>query len=462
MQNDNVKFKNIISLINASGIGPIFFVAPNPSRAIGLEKEIKNYHIICSQNSDAASCLKKEKVEVFCLDNGSIKNSGKILENKKVISYIKKKSKDKKANIITSKPSPKLQKICDENKFRYLGNDWKLNRKFEDKVEFVNITNKLKIPNAQSKVAMIEGSNKFKEVFNSEGKYVVQLPRGFSGNSTFLVSGKNDLDNIIEKYKNRKVKIAKYLSGGTYTVNACVTKFGIAVSQPIFQITGLTAYNKNSLGTSGNDYARGGELGSEQKKKIFDYTKKIGKYMRKSGYKGWFGLDFVVGKKSVDLIEINPRFTASVGVFTKLQMQNRQIQFLFLHLAEFLDINYKSELLFDYVSFAKWNKQKNFSFSQLILRNTKKGPVKVAKSMVSGIYRLKNGKLILKKKTYYAQDLRENEFLIQAAEKGSLINPDMEYANIQIGCGTMKDGRQFNSYFNNIIRIVLKNIKMSI
>ncbi len=458
----NNNYKNIKNAINGKQIGPIFFVAPNPNRAIGLEWEIKNYHIICSQKSDIIDYLKKEKVPVLCLDDGSMKNSGKILENKKVINYIKRKSKNRKANIITFKPSPKLQKICDENKFGYLGNDWKLNRKFEDKVEFVNITNKLKIPNAQSKIAIIEDSDKFKKMFNLEEGCVVQLPRGFSGNSTFLINNKNSLNDIIEKYKNRKVKIAKYLRGDTYTINACAGKFGVAVSQPIFQITGLTAYNKNSLGTSGNDYARGGEMASEQKKKIFDYIKKIGEYMRKSGYKGWFGLDFIISQNSVDLIEINPRFTASVGVFTKLQIQSGQIPFLFLHLAEFLNINYKLELLSDRIYFTKWNKQKSFDFSQLILRNTKKDPVKIARSMASGIYGLKDGKLIFKKKAYCAQDLKESEFLIQAAEKGSLISPDMEYANIQISCGIMESGRQFNSYFNNIVRIVLENIKMSI
>jgi len=466
-------YKKIKKLLNTKQIGPIFFIAPNPNRAIGLEKEIKNYHIICSQKSDIIDYLKKEKVSILCVNNDGIKNSGKLLENKKVLNYIKKKAGDKTVNIITFKPSPKLQKICAENKFRYLGNDWKLNRKFEDKVEFADITNKLKIPNAQSKIAIVEDSDKFRKIFNLEEKYVIQLPRGFSGNSTFLVSSEKDLDKIIKKYKNRKVKVARYLSGETYTINACVTKFGIAVSQPIFQITGLTAYNKNSLGTSGNDYARGGELGSEQKKKIFDYTKKIGKYMRKSGYKGIFGIDFIVSYSgraeaklpigslasgSINLIEINPRLIASIPVFTKLQNQNNQMPFLFLHLAEFLNINYKPELLLDYISFAERNKQKAFSFSQLILRNIKKNPVKIIKSMSSGIYELKGGKLIFKKKIYYAQNMKENEFLIQAAEKGSLISPDMEYANIQIGCGIMKDGQRLKLFFSEIVGLVLENI----
>ena len=438
---------------------PIFFVTPNPNRAIGVEREIKNYHIVCSQKTDIIDYLKKEKVSVLCLNDDNIKNSGKLLADKKVLSYIKRKSKGKTANIITFKPSPKIHKICADNNFRYIGNSWKLNRELEDKVEFVNITNKLKIPNAKSKIIKIENNKKFKSLFNLKEKYVIQLQRGFSGNSTFLIKNKTDLNKIIKKYEGRKVKVSKYLEGETYTINGCICNVGTAVSQPIFQITGLTDCNKNEFGTSGNDYAYGIKLKSEEKKKIFNYTKKVGEYMKKLGYKGIFGLDFIVTKNDVNLIEINPRLVASIPVFTKLQIQNNQISFLFLHLTEFLGINYKSGLLLSQSSFVGWNKEKNFNFSQLILRNTNENCVKIIKSITSGVYKAEKEKLILKEKTYYAENLKEDEFLIQTVKKGSLINSDIEYANIQIGCGIMKNRKKIKNRFDFVAKAILGEIK---
>jgi len=450
------EIKKIKELLNQEKIGPIFFVTPNPNRGIGLEKDIENHHIICSQKTDLVDKLQEEKIKILCIDNEEIKNSGKLLENKNVLSYIEKESKGNQANIVTFKPSPKISKICAENNFRYLGNNWKLNRKFENKIDFVDIINHLKIPNAKSKVVKLQKSNK--NILNrlEKNQLIFQLPRGFSGNSTFLIKSKKDLQRIIEKYEGREFKVAKYLKGDTYTINACATKFGIAVSQPIFQITGLTHYNKNQLGTSGNDYIYSENLSIKEKKKIFDYTKKIGEHLAQSGYQGIFGLDFIVNNNAVDLIEINPRFVGSIPVFTKLQLQKEEASFLLLHLLEFLKIDYNSEPLQDYCSYAFWRKQNNFNFSQLILRNTRKKDIRIKKTMISGIYKIKENKLVFKNKKYFAEDLKDDEFLIQCSKIGSTISPDVEYANLQFGCGIIKENKLDKNYIKTIELIVGK------
>ncbi|MDF1497885.1 MAG: ATP-grasp domain-containing protein [Patescibacteria group bacterium] len=451
--------KIIKKLLNQKNIGPIFFITPNPNRGIGSEKEIKDYHIICAQNSDLIDYLKEAKISVFCINNESIKNSGKILEDKKVLNYIKSKSKDQIANVITFKPSPKIQKICEDNDFRYIGNDWKLNRRLENKVEFVNITNKLNIPNAKSKITRVENSEEFKSQFDSKEKYVIQLPRGFSGNSTFLIKDRNDLKKIIENFKGRTVKLSKYLNGDTYTINVCVGKFGIILSQPIFQITGLTDFNKNQLGTSGNDYQQKNKFLNKQKEEIFKLTKKIGEYMKKLDYKGIFGLDYIVNEKSIDLIEVNPRLIASIPVFTKLQIQNKEIPFLFLHFLEFLNISYNVKQLSPYLSYEEWENKNDYNFSQLILRNTKIVSIKIIKSIVSGIYELKNDKLILKQKTYYTKELKQNEVFIQCLKKDSIINSDMEYANIQFPHSVMKN-ENIDKSTKKIIDLILSKMKL--
>jgi predicted ATP-grasp superfamily ATP-dependent carboligase len=473
-----ITIKQKINNINMAikNTNPIFFITPDLNRAIGLEKIIKNYYVICSQKSDTVSHFKKEKISVLCLDDSKIKNSGKILANKKVVKYIKEKSKNKEANIITFKPSPMIQKICDENDFKYLGNNWKLNRKLEDKIEFVKITKKLKIPNAESEVIKISDKTTKATLANIafREKFVVQLPRGFSGNSTFLIKGKKDLDEIIKKYKNRKVKFSKYLEGKTWTINACIGKTGLAISQPIFQITGLTFYNKNKFGTCGNDYAYAygkssrpeGDIGQcrlqdEDNEKIFSYTKKIGDYLKSLGYKGIFGLDFIVSNGEVNLIEINPRLVASIPVFTKLQIQNNEEPFLLSHILEFVNSSQISpEGDIGQCRLQTRDELKFFNASQLILRNTENNPVKITKNLNSGIYEIKKDKLIFKEEAYYVNgNLNKNEFLIQCAAKNSIINPDMEYANIQVGYGIMKNGKKFKSYFDEAVQLILKNIK---
>ena len=58
------------------------------------------------------------------------------------------------------------------------------------------------------------------------------------------------------------------------------------------------------------------------------------------------------------------------------------------------------------------------------------------------------------------RDLNNNEFLIQCVVKNSIINPDMEYANIQTGCGIMKNEGEFKDCFEKIVCLVMDNIKI--
>jgi len=446
------KVKNLTMTKNSN---PIFFITPNPIYAIGLEKIVKNYSIICSQKSDIVRYLRKEKIAVLCLNDDEIKNAGKILANKKVIKYIKDNSKNKKANVITFKPSPIIQKICKDNDFKYLGNDWKLNRDLEDKIKFVEVTKKLKIPNADSKIIKLD-KNKCSLNFSRNKKFVIQFPRGFSGNSTFFLKNKNDSDKILKKYENRKAKLSKYFKGEAYTINACVVGNKTLIGKPIFQITGLSLYNKNIFGTCGNDYAYPRKLKKEQRKKIFDYTKKIGDYIKELGYKGIFGLDLVVSDKKINLIEINPRIIGSMSLFTKLQIQNNQPPFLLLSIMEFI-----SSADTENDDFKKWDKKNNFNASQLILRNTRNKPIKIMKNLKSGIYEIEKNKLVFKKEAYSAEKrMKKNEFLVQCSAKGRVISPDIEYANIQVGYGIMESEKKFKSDFEKIACFVKDNIKI--
>ncbi len=445
---------------NKLDFGPVFFVAPNPNRAIGLEKHIKNYHIICSHRMDIVDYLRDEGTSVLCLDDESIRNTGKLLEKEEVLRYIKAESKGEVPNVVTFKPSPKIENICDSNEFNHIGNKWSLNRRFENKVNFVEVTDKLKIPNAESKVLRLDNFEAVKQYLENGKKCVIQLTSGFSGNSTFLVGNKDDFNRVLERYQGRCVKVAEYLQRETFTINACIAQNNTIVGKPIFQITGLTDFNGNKLGTSGNDYARPDKLPIGAREKIFNYTRSIGEYMKKEGYKGIFGLDFIVdGGSKVDLIEINPRLVGSIPVYTKLQIENGELPFLLIHIEEFL----KGKSVYDSVatqSLSSWLKEKVFSASQLILRNVSKEPLEIRKALHSGVYGIRNGKLEFIKKSYYiGKSLQPDEVLIQCASEGNVINPDIEYANIQTSYGIMAEEKLSDS-FSGIADLILNEISL--
>ncbi|MDD3190529.1 MAG: ATP-grasp domain-containing protein [Candidatus Pacebacteria bacterium] len=440
--------RNIFSFLEEAG--PIFFVTPAVGRAIGLEKEIPDFHIICSKKPDNLEILGQSGVKVFHVGEG-IKNSGKLLSDIKTLEYIKKNSRGGIANIITFKPSPMIEKLCKKNDFRYLGNTAALNREFEDKVKFAEITKKLGIANANSRVVNIGGgiSSDISD-FSDGKKCVVQFAHGYSGNSTFLVKNQNDLNEILKSNGGRKIKISDFKEGDTYTFNACVGSFGTLVSQPIFQITGFTAFNRNSLGTCGNDYAYGKSLDDEIKNKAEDSIKKVAAMLFSLGYRGIAGFDFVVSDREAHLIEINPRLVGSIPVFTKLELAAGEIPFLLLHILSFLDFDFKG------IDFGV--KLKEFDFSQLILRNTENKSIKIEKTLLSGVYKLQKGIPILQRESYFANNMEEGEFFLECASKGQMIDPDMEYANIQFNCGIIENKENIKNSALEIIKAVLAEI----
>lgn len=455
--------KNFKKFFKEKVKNPVFFIHPNPNFGIGLEKLISDFHIICSRKSDLTEQLLDNGVSVFCLNDNQINNSAKILRDKKTlefISQISKKAGDSQPLIITFKPSPALEKICEKNNFKYLGNDWKLNRELEDKIKFNEVLEKLRIPSAESEIINADEIN-YQQLKNKFGaNFIVQLPRGFSGSSTFLMTlakGRDGLGGVIK----RKIKVSKFIKGSAITLNACLIKSGLLTSQPFYQITGEKKLTSNPLGSCGNDFAIDLKLDKETTNKIYAYTKKIGEYLKTLNYKGIFGLDFVVDENNqeVHLIEINPRLVASMPVFTKLQIRNGELPFLALHILEFLGSNYAvglKSLLQDVADVQYKN-----NFSQLILRNTFNSPVKISRSVPSGTYKLENNKLKFIKSDYCLESLNnQDEFLIQCLSSGNTVNSNIEYANIQMNDGVVGDNFKLRNKIKIILDLLFKEIKL--
>jgi hypothetical protein len=287
--------------------------------------------------------------------------------------------------------------------------------------------------------------------FSDGRKYVLQFSRGYSGNSTFLIENRADIEKIIGDNIGRKVKISNYREGDTYTFNACMGDFGMLISQPMFQITGFPEFNRNLLGTCGNDYAFGKNLDGDVLKNIHMSIKQVSDRLFQAGYRGLLGFDFVVSGDDADLIEVNPRLVGSIPVYTKLQLAAGETPFLLLHMLSFLG--------FDFSAMEIKRPEKAPEFSQVILRNNQLHGVKVEKTLAGGVYKLAWGDIILKEENYCAPDgMAPDEFFVECVFEGECVGPGMEYANIQLGYGIMETKSSFKEEFLRIKSEVLKKI----
>ncbi|MBU4338302.1 ATP-grasp domain-containing protein [Patescibacteria group bacterium] len=422
---------------------PIFYVSNVVDRGIGLENIIPNYHIICIDYDDEVDYLEKAGAKIFCLEkelgrkNVIFRSSAILLGHEAVKKYIKENTPTgTQAAVVVFKPSLAAEKIALENNWKILNNSTILSKAAEDKFNFIFIAKSLRvrIPDAET---IDFGRLSYWELKKYYDYFVVQLNSGYAGSSTFFIRSQDDYIKLRDAFFHESsskrtfpVKVSKFIHGVPATVNACVAREDVYVGKPCYQITGEELATNNRSTTCGNDW---GALSLSTKAfgEINEIGQKIGQYLKDKGYKGIFGLDFIISEKNDDvyLIEINPRFVASIPFYTKLEIKNSALPLLALHFLDFLEIEYEisssAKELFDKNTLAIFG-------SQLVLRNKERKICAPSEEARSGVYRLKNGKLDFLRPGYSPMDLKTpNEFIILAAAKGRMIKPENEAARIE-------------------------------
>lgn len=453
---------------------PIFYVSNAADRGVGLENIIPDYHIICIDYDDEADYLQKSGAKIFCLEkefgrkNVIFRNSAILLGQDAVKKYINENTPPgAQAAVAVFKPSLAAEKIVRENNWKILNNPAELSKGIEDKFNFLFIAKSLRvrIPDAET---IDFGRLSYWELKKYYDHFVVQLKNGYAGSSTFFIRSEDDYSKLMDVFsretsakKTFPVKVSKFIHGIPATVNACAAAGETYVGKPCFQITGEELCTNNRSATCGNDWGALA-LSAKASGEINEISRKIGQYLKDRGYKGIFGLDFIISEKNDDvyLIEINPRFVASVPFYTKLEIKNSALPMIALHFLDFLGAEYNispsAKDLFDKNTAA-------VSGSQLVLRNKERKICIPSGEAKSGVYRLKNGKLDFLRSGYSPLDLKApDEFIILAASKGRKIKPENEAARIESLASLASGNRHLTREAELIAKEVYKKLKLAI
>lgn len=451
---------------------PIFYVANVADRGVGPEDIIPNYHIICIDYDNEVDYLEKAGAKIFCLEkefgkkNVIFRNSAVLLGQEPVKKYIKENTPPgMQAAVVVFKPSLAAEKIARENNWKILNNSAIFSKEIEDKFNFIFIGKSLhiRIPDAET---IDFGRLSYWELKKYYDYFVVQLKSGYAGSSTFFIRSKDDYSRLMDAFfrdpsgkKSFMVKVSKFIRGIPATVNACVISSEVYVGKPCYQITGEELCTNNRGTTCGNDWGVL-RISAKASDEINEIGKKIGLYLKGKGYKGIFGLDFIISDKDEDvyLIEINPRFVASIPFYTKLEIKNSMLPMMALHFLEFLGIKYSigfpAKELFDKNSSAIFG-------SQLVLRNKEGKICTPAGEMKSGVYRFDKGNLIFLRPGYSPLDLNlPNEFIILAAAKGRKVKPENEVARLESTASLAGKNYHLAPETELIAREVYKKIKL--
>lgn len=261
--------------------------------------------------------------------------------------------------------------------------DYELKLWLDDKIQFAKSLRKLNIPSLFSSSRSL-GDIDFDQVKLEVGlPFVLHLPLGSASSGTFFIRNPSDLERVFSAVGNSNVLISKYIDGISLNINAAVLGDQVVTSFPSVQLVGLEGCSTRPEVYCGNDFSAAQELPEQIVSTTRKYTTQIGAWLSGLGYRGIFGLDFVVDmdKGAVFPVDLNPRFQNSTHLLTQCEIIQGQMPLSVLAIAWQLGLLGEDEIRSWVLSSLSQPRG-----AQVIVHNLAESVVKVTGELVPGIY----------------------------------------------------------------------------
>ncbi len=129
----------------------------------------------------------------------------------------------------------------------------------------------------------------FAEMIKKYGKpLVVQWGIGDSGSGTSFISSKDEFEKIKAENPKELIKVSKFIGGYSIAICAVVYRDSVVLSQPNVQVVGCLECVTKSTTYCASDFTVSKDFSQKRTKQIYDYTFKVGKWMKSKGYRGTF------------------------------------------------------------------------------------------------------------------------------------------------------------------------------
>ncbi len=383
--------------------------------------------------ADNEDIAKELGVEVFSLKKQdpyievSPETPGSIIDTDLVKTYLA--AQDKDFIFLVYKSSTKLEKVCSENNWRYIGNPKALSLKFENKKIFKEVIREIGIEaipgdNILIKDLTPEKLQGYQKEFGTN-KIVLQLAEVTTGGGSGTVfiddgAGLKIFHERVEKLQSQlkkkvleTVNVAPFINGVSSSVSCCVTKKGVLTGPIQTQIIDIAEVGTKLPGRSGN-YAGADwsvfHFSQDSQRQASTIAEKFGEYMYKEGYKGIFGIDLLVEENGkVWPVECNPRDTDAFPMISMFMMQAGCVPLDVFHNLEHIGVDYD----FDFEQINQSYKNQQFNGSQIIIHNREEHSVVATKSPLSGIYKFDGENIVYDRPGFAIWDLEnDDEYLL--------------------------------------------------
>ena len=408
-----------------SNTTPIYFISATNFNLLGIDEWINNFkfisHIDCFE--DLHPNLFSPKEEVPHEEFQSIEDiNNYLLGHPEVINYIKSRS--------VNGDSGKALFLMFDEKTEQLAKDIglevcfpsaKLRTFLDNKVNTNRIAEKAGVACVPYVLSPVESFTHLRKVSQDLGEnLVVQTPFGDSGHTTFFISNENDFDTYKDEIiKEKEVKIMKRINCYGTAIEGCVTEHGTLVAPLMTELVGFKELTPYKGGWCGNEIFPNA-FTPDIREKAKKYTQRFGDQLRKEGYKGYFELDFLIDKDNGEIYlgELNPRVSGVSSLTNHSKFAMTDVPLFLFHMLEWLNVPYEIDV--NELN-NRWASAENMdSWSQLVIKHTRKTIELATKAPESGIWEMKkNGNIQFKKMDAHRQSVvDDNEaFYLQITQK---------------------------------------------
>jgi predicted ATP-grasp superfamily ATP-dependent carboligase len=461
----------------------VFFgLGVNAFNRIGPENFLENYHILSLRDPLENKLIKKD-IKIFALEEGidnkhlnAPRNSNTVIKHPKTQAYIQKHSQEKQPVFIVYKPFLAMQKIAKDKKWILATNPYKFGKQlFENKILFRDILQKMVLPVPPGTVCK-NTKELTKNFSNFQKKYgsplVIQHPTRGGGRGTFFINNKKELEKILPALQETKILVLKYVKGISPSITGCVTPWKIFHTFPQYQVLDMPeCYNlETKMGDGlwcGHDWSFSAKnIDQKTAQQAYRATKKVGEYLKKKGYKGIFGLDFIQDEKTGTLYigECNPRLLGSFPALTMVQLKNKEVPILALHLLSFLNLTKEQNNIMRHMAneiqeLMKTPKQG----AQLVIHNQECGWARNQSIIKPGVYIVKKNQLHFVRPGYKLEHLKQtNEFLLSDGlpHKNDPFSPNRRIMRLITQKEVLLNHYQLNPWSKEAARISYKSLKI--
>lgn len=301
----------------------ITYVTRDIERALGRTPSAL-YRIVSNASNYAKQVKERYPEHVFLVETSNTLDTDELLSRPEVHAFISD------SKVVVFKNTTRIERVAQQNNIDLINPSAKLATQIEEKISQVTWLGNLAChlpPHSIQELSQVTYDGK---------PFILQFNHAHTGTGTILITKKEQLSELQEKFPNRPVKRATFVEGMVYTLNICVLSTGaIYLGNISYQITGLAPFTNNPFATIGNDWGLAEKtLTQDQKKHIEKLGKDIGLRMAESGWKGLFGIDVILSSKTgeVFLLEINARQAASTTFESEQQRLSGDETLFDLHL----------------------------------------------------------------------------------------------------------------------------------